>query len=69
MILKVPITLIAVRHGKMALPRVQVLLDDDTVPPHETPTLESYETHAAERLMVLPRSGRTTYVVDLDDEE
>ena len=63
---KVTITLMAVRHGEIPLPSVQVsaypLESTHTAAP---PTLETYQAHAAERLLVLPRGGRTTYFLNV----
>lgn len=59
----------AVRHGELPLPSVQISAyplesSHSTAPP----TLETYQEHAAERLLVLPRGGRTTYFLNVGGE-
>jgi trafficking protein particle complex subunit 10 len=31
------------------------------------PSAETYQAHGAERVLVLPRGGRTTFVVDMGE--
>jgi hypothetical protein len=73
---EVPITLIAIHHGLLSLPRVAV----EALPESEgeqttedgvaaVPSTETHQVHGAEKVLILPRGGRTTYVVSLGEEE
>jgi hypothetical protein len=64
----VPITLIALHHGELALPKVAVtaLPDAGEVTTRSmAPSTETYQVHGAERVLVLPRGGRSTFVVGM----
>lgn len=70
----VPLTLIALHHGELSLPRATVTpLPSDTRADVEgqemsasvLPSIESYQEHGAERVLVLPRGGRSTFVVGM----
>lgn len=61
----------ALRHGEIPLPDVRLLAfhlegDGNSSGP---PTLETYQVHGAERLLVLPRSGKTTYFLNVTREQ
>ncbi|KAF9264760.1 hypothetical protein L218DRAFT_979450 [Marasmius fiardii PR-910] len=65
----VPITLVALHHGEFALPQVAIsalpLTDEITMGSMAIPTTETYQTHGAETILILPRGGRSTYVVGM----
>lgn len=67
----VPITLIALHHGEFALPRVAVsahpvvISEGSTMSSTTIPSLETHQEHGAERVLVLPRGGRSTFVVNM----
>jgi hypothetical protein len=66
----VPITLIALHHGELPLPKVAVeaLHIGESEPIMErmaAPTTETYQMHGAETVTILPRGGRTTFVVGM----
>ncbi|KAI0736997.1 trafficking protein particle complex subunit 10 [Fomitopsis betulina] len=67
-----PVTLIALHHGELSLPKVTVtalpLPGKQRMRTSLMPSCETYQLHGAERVMVLPRGGRTTYVVDMGME-
>ncbi|KAJ3509402.1 hypothetical protein NLJ89_g5241 [Agrocybe chaxingu] len=66
----VPITLIALHHGEFALPKVSVMAlpmsGTLTMGSLAIPSIETYQIHGAEKVLVLPRGGRTTFVVALE---
>ncbi|KAG9035765.1 hypothetical protein FRB95_010533 [Tulasnella sp. JGI-2019a] len=61
------ITLVPLRYGSLSLPKVSVVpvMDPGNEYPEDTPSCETHQMHAAERVSVLPRSARATYIVDL----
>ncbi|KAL0580266.1 hypothetical protein V5O48_001771 [Marasmius crinis-equi] len=65
----VPITLVALHHGEYALPQVTIsalpLADEITMGSMAIPSTETYQIHGAETVMILPRGGRSTYVVGM----
>ncbi|CAA7265369.1 unnamed protein product [Cyclocybe aegerita] len=65
----VPITLIALHHGEFALPKVSVMAlpmsGTLTMGSLAIPSIETYQIHGAEKVLVLPRGGRTTFVVGM----
>ncbi|KDQ16168.1 hypothetical protein BOTBODRAFT_65084 [Botryobasidium botryosum FD-172 SS1] len=71
----VRLTLVPLRHGALALPTVSVspVPDANVVIEGagggggyiELPSCETHQVHAAERIEILPRSARATYVVNL----
>jgi len=65
----VPITLIALHHGELALPKVAVTalpaVGEVAMGPMAIPSAETYQVHGAERVLVLPRGGRSTFVVGM----
>ncbi|KAG8842314.1 hypothetical protein FRB96_005596, partial [Tulasnella sp. 330] len=58
------ITLVPLRHGLLTLPKVSVVpaMDPAVAYPEDTPSCETHQMHAAERISVLPRSARATYI-------
>ncbi|KAI1794522.1 trafficking protein particle complex subunit 10 [Ganoderma leucocontextum] len=64
-----PVTLIALHHGELALPKIGVtalpLPGEHRMRSSVIPSCETYEVHGAEKVLVLPRGGRTTFVVDM----
>ncbi|TDL27388.1 hypothetical protein BD410DRAFT_875203 [Rickenella mellea] len=69
----VPITLVALHHGELPLPRLTLSVVPDT--PTEgmsevlsTPSVETYQVHGAEKILILPRGGRTTFVLSMSRE-
>jgi len=65
----VPITLIALHHGEFALPKVTVtalpMAGAVTMGSMAVPSIETYQVHGAERVLILPRGGRSTFVVGM----
>ncbi|EGO20910.1 hypothetical protein SERLADRAFT_452051 [Serpula lacrymans var. lacrymans S7.9] len=67
----IPVTLIALRHGELALPKVAVRplpLVGDSGLSTSLPSTDTYQLHGAETILVLPRGGRSTFVVDMGGE-
>ena len=64
-----PITLIALHHGELAMPKVAVtplpLTGELTMGSMPIPTTDTYQVHGAETVLVLPRGGRSTFVVGM----
>lgn len=67
------VTLIALHHGELALPRIAVgalpLLGEMKMGTAVVPICETHQIHGAEKILVLPRGGRTTFVVGMGDRE
>lgn len=70
----VPFTLIALHHGELPLPTVTItpmMLDNETgvegaeMSRTVLPSIETHQEHGAERVLVLPRGGRSTFVVGM----
>ncbi|KAJ7940762.1 trafficking protein particle complex subunit 10 [Mycena leptocephala] len=65
----VPITLIALHHGELVLPKVAVtalpLAGEVTMGSMAIPSTETYQVHGAEKILVLPRGGRSTFVLGM----
>ncbi|KZT11270.1 uncharacterized protein LAESUDRAFT_809238 [Laetiporus sulphureus 93-53] len=68
----IPVTLIALRHGELSLPQVGItalpLSGDRRMGMSPTPSCETYQVHGAEKVLVLPRGGRTTFIIDMGHE-
>ncbi|KAF7322882.1 hypothetical protein HMN09_00067600 [Mycena chlorophos] len=68
----VPITLIALHHGELVLPKVTVtalpLTGEMTMGSMAIPSTETYQVHGAEKVLVLPRGGRSTFVLGMGSE-
>ncbi|KAL1742258.1 trafficking protein particle complex subunit 10 [Schizophyllum fasciatum] len=62
-----PITLIALHHGELALPKVIMtplpIAGEMTMGSVALPSLRTYQEHDAETVLVLPRGGRSTFVL------
>jgi trafficking protein particle complex subunit 10 len=68
-----PITLIALHHGQLSLPKIAVTPlpmygGDIAMRSMAMPSTETYQVHGAERVLVLPRGGRTTWSVGMGNE-
>ncbi|KAK7467047.1 hypothetical protein VKT23_004109 [Stygiomarasmius scandens] len=65
----VPITLVALHHGEFTLPRVVVsalpLPNELTMGSMSVPSTETYQVHGAEKVLILPRGGRSTFVLGM----
>ena len=65
----VPITLIALHHGEFALPKISIsalpMAGTVTMGSMAIPSIETYQVHGAEKVLVLPRGGRSTFVVGM----
>ena len=65
----VPLTLVPLRHGALALPQVDVRpLARAGGAAAGAVSVEAHQVHGAERVLVLPRGGRTTFVVGMGGE-
>ncbi|KAG8969021.1 hypothetical protein FRC03_004988 [Tulasnella sp. 419] len=72
------LTLVPLRHGQLLLPKVVVTpvakepqIDDSestagTIQRLDLPTCETHQAHFAQRVLVLPRSARSTYIVPVE---
>ncbi|KZV72948.1 hypothetical protein PENSPDRAFT_628128 [Peniophora sp. CONT] len=59
------LTLVPLRAGALPLPRVRVApLEGDA---QGKPSCETYQAHGAEVVQVLPRGGRSTFLLDMGD--
>jgi trafficking protein particle complex subunit 10 len=67
----VPITLIALHHGEISLPKIDVKAlpvdGEATMRPMALPSTETYQLHGAERVLVLPRGGRSTFALTMQE--
>ncbi|KAF8559837.1 hypothetical protein OG21DRAFT_1453301 [Imleria badia] len=64
----VPLTLIALHHGELTLPKVDVKpvpLGSDGMATNVFPNTDTHQTHGAETILVLPRGGRSTFVIGM----
>ena len=65
------ITLIALHHGELTLPKVAVTAlpidGEDRMRSIVVPSCSTHQVHGAETVLILPRGGRTTFVVDMGD--
>ncbi|KIM49469.1 hypothetical protein M413DRAFT_60851 [Hebeloma cylindrosporum] len=65
----VPITLIALHHGAFSLPKITItalpMAGAVTMGSMAIPSIETYQVHGAEKVLVLPRGGRSTFVVGM----
>lgn len=69
---EIPVTLVALHHGLLSLPQVAVNAQplvggEMTMGSVAIPSTFAYQSHGAEKVMILPRSGRSTFIVDLGD--
>lgn len=63
-------TLLALHHGELALPKINVSAlpmtsHGATMSSIAVPTTEVFQVHGAERTLILPRGGRSTFVVGM----
>ncbi|TRM61873.1 trafficking protein particle complex subunit 10 [Schizophyllum amplum] len=62
-----PVTLIALHHGELPLPKVIItplpVAGEMTMGSLALPSLRTHQEHDAETLLVLPRGGRSTFVL------
>jgi hypothetical protein len=65
----VPITLIPLHHGEFSLPKVTVtalpMAGTITMGSMAIPGIETYQERGAEKVLILPRGGRSTFVVSM----
>lgn len=62
------LTLIALHHGHIELPKVEVKplpLDGEEDVPRVLPSSDTHQSHGAETVLVLPRGGRSTFIVSM----
>ena len=62
--------MIALHHGELYLPKVSIttLSEADgivTMGSLAVPSIETYQEHGAEKVLILPRGGRSTFVVGM----
>ncbi|KAK7693660.1 hypothetical protein QCA50_003229 [Cerrena zonata] len=66
------VTLIALHHGQLSLPKVAVtalpIPGEGRMNGPLVPNCETYQAHGAETVLVLPRGGRSTFVVNMGGE-
>ncbi|KIK59816.1 hypothetical protein GYMLUDRAFT_261811 [Collybiopsis luxurians FD-317 M1] len=64
-----PLTLVALHHGEFSLPKVMVhalpLADVVTMGSMAIPNTETYQVHGAEKVLISPRGGRSTFVLGM----
>lgn len=64
-----PITLVALHHGELVLPKVTVVAlpvaGELTMGASPIPSIETYQIHGAEKVLILPRGGRSTFVIGM----
>ena len=67
------ITLVALHHGELPLPRASVtplpITGEMTMGAAVLPGCETYQEHGAHKVLVLPRGGRSTYIVGMGSNE
>ena len=68
----VPITLIALHHGELLLPKVMVTSLSMVGETHamgslSLPNTETHQVHGAEKVLILPRGGRSTFIVGMGE--
>lgn len=65
-------TMMALRHGELSLPQVHLsalsALPSDGMKHTLVPTLECYQEHGAERVMIFPRGSRTTFMFEMTQD-
>jgi hypothetical protein len=64
-------TLIALHHGELSLPKVTVfpkpLEGQMTMRSSSLPSIETHQVHGAEKVLILPRGGRSTFIVGMGE--
>ena len=64
-------TLIALHHGELSLPKVVVCpkpLEGQMAMGSSLPNIETHQVHGAEKVLILPRGGRSTFVVGMGEQ-
>lgn len=65
-------TLIALHHGELSLPKVVVcpkpLEGQRTMRTSSLPNIETHQVHGAEKVLILPRGGRSTFIVMMGEQ-
>ncbi|KAJ3796702.1 trafficking protein particle complex subunit 10 [Lentinula aff. detonsa] len=65
----VPLTLVALHHGEFKLPKVMInalpLANVVTMGSMAIPNTETYQVHGAEKVLISPRGGRSTFVLGM----
>ncbi|KAI6132070.1 trafficking protein particle complex subunit 10 [Pisolithus croceorrhizus] len=67
----VSLTLVPLHHGYISFPKVDVRplpLDGEENVPRVLPSSDTHQSHGAETVLVLPRGGRSTFVVNMGTE-
>ncbi|KAG1754504.1 trafficking protein particle complex subunit 10 [Suillus lakei] len=67
----VPLTLIALHHGEITLPKVDVRplpISTQASMGSTVPSADTCQVHGAEKILILPRGGRSTYIVGMGGE-
>jgi hypothetical protein len=68
----VTFTLMALRHGELALPQVRLSAlstpASDGLKHQLVPTLECHQEHGAERVTIYPRASRTTFMFEMTQD-
>ena len=67
----VPLTLIALHHGEITLPKVEVRplpITTQGSMGSTVPSADTCQVHGAEKILILPRGGRSTYIVGMGGE-
>ncbi|KAI6045646.1 trafficking protein particle complex subunit 10 [Pisolithus marmoratus] len=67
----VPLTLVPLHHGYLVFPKVDVQplpLDGEEDVPRALPSSDTHQSHGAETVLVLPRGGRSTFIVSMGTE-
>jgi hypothetical protein len=70
--LTIPMTLIALHHGELSLPKVVVgpkpVEGQMTMRTSSLPNIETHQVHGAEKVLILPRGGRSTFIVGMGEQ-
>ncbi|KAI0273565.1 trafficking protein particle complex subunit 10 [Gloeopeniophorella convolvens] len=65
------VTLIALHYGELSLPKVIVspmpLAGEMTMGSLSLPNIETHQVHGAEKVLILPRGGRSTFIVGMGE--
>ncbi|KAG2157362.1 trafficking protein particle complex subunit 10 [Suillus clintonianus] len=67
----VPLTLIALHHGEISLPKVNVRplpISMQASMGSTVPSADACQVHGAEKVLILPRGGRSTYIVGMGSD-
>lgn len=61
--------LIALHHGELSLPKVVIspisLAEETTM--GSLPSIDTYQVHGAEKVLIFPRGGRSTFIVGMGE--